>query len=65
MEEDSFMASRDQDKPAANLLRRSLASSPGVEAVCPDPEILAAYLERSLDADETARFELHFSHCAR
>jgi hypothetical protein len=59
------MASRDQDKPAANLLRRSLASSPGAEEACPDPEILAAYSERSLDADETARFELHFSHCAR
>lgn len=59
------MASRDQDKPAADLLRRSLASSPGREEACPDPETLAAYVERSLDADETARFELHFSHCAR
>jgi hypothetical protein len=65
MEENSFMASHDQDKPAADLLRRSLASSPGVEQACPDPEILAAYSERSLDADETVRFELHFSRCAR
>lgn len=67
------MASRDkdreQDKPAADLLRRSLASpagAPGLEIdPCPDPEILAAYFERSLDADETARYELHFSRCAR
>src|SRR5580704_12177843 len=49
----------------SSVLRRSLASSPGAEEACPDPEILAAYSERSLDADETARFELHFSHCAR
>ncbi|MGA8013327.1 MAG: hypothetical protein WB949_12940 [Candidatus Acidiferrales bacterium] len=67
------MASRDkdreQDKPAAELLRRSLASPAGAPGLdvdpCPDPEILAAYFERSLDADETARYELHFSRCAR
>ena len=60
---------REQDKPAADLLRRSLASAagaPGSEIdACPDPEILAAYSERSLDADETARYEMHFSQCAR
>jgi hypothetical protein len=73
MEEDSFMPlrdkDRDQDKPAADLLRRSLASpagSPGSDiGACPDPEILAAYSERSLDADETTRYELHFSQCTR
>jgi len=67
------MASRDkdreQDKPAADLLRRSLASPAGAPGLdvdpCPDPEILAAYSEHSLDADETARYELHFSQCAR
>jgi hypothetical protein len=59
------MASRGHDKPAADLLRRSLACPAGGEEVCPDPEILAAYSERSLDADETARLELHFSKCAR
>jgi hypothetical protein len=60
---------REQDKPAADLLRRSLASPAGAPGLdvdpCPDPEILAAYFERSLDADETARYELHFSRCAR
>jgi hypothetical protein len=67
------MASRDknreQDKPGADLLRRSLASPAGAPGLdvdpCPDPEILAAYSEHSLDADETARYELHFSRCAR
>src|SRR3984885_2120484 len=65
------MASRDEkrDKASADLLRRTLASSaaaPGSQADdCPDPEILAAYTERALDADETARYELHFSRCAR
>jgi hypothetical protein len=67
------MASRDKDgerdKPAADLLRRSLASAAGAPGsktdACPDPEILAAYVERSLDADEAERCNLHFSECAR
>jgi hypothetical protein len=62
MEENSFMASPDQDKAASALLRRSLGDS---GEACPEPEILAAYFERSLDAQETARYELHFSRCAR
>jgi hypothetical protein len=56
------MASQDQDKAASALLRRSLGDS---EEACPEPEILAAYFERSLDAQETARYDLHFSRCAR
>ena len=60
MEENSFMPlrdkNRDQDKPAADLLRRNLASAAGAEDTCPDPEILAAYSERSLDGDEIARY---------
>jgi hypothetical protein len=59
------MAPYDEDKPAAELLRRSLASRAGAADDCPDPEILAAYSENSLDADESARYELHFSQCAR
>src|ERR1700728_240292 len=61
------MALRDEkrDKASADLLRRSLASSAGAVETCPDPEILAAYSERALDADETVRYELHFSKCAR
>jgi hypothetical protein len=59
------MASRDQDKPSADLLRRSLVSPEGAQDTCPDPEILAAYSELSLEAEETARCELHFSQCAR
>jgi hypothetical protein len=73
LEEDSFMPlpdkDREQDKPAADLLRRSLASAAGAPGsdigTCPDPEILAAYSERSLDANEIALYELHFSQCAR
>src|SRR5271168_2072223 len=59
------MARYEQDKPAAELLRRSLASAAGATDDCPDPEILAAYSEHSLDADESARYELHFSQCGR
>ncbi len=60
------MASRQQDK-AAEMLRRSLAHNSGAGAgdACPDPEILAAYFEQSLDAEETAHYELHFSQCTR
>ena len=50
--------------PAAKLLRRTLASSASIAEACPDPEILAAYADGALDADETARNELHFSQCA-
>lgn len=50
--------------PAADLLRRALASSAAAAEPCPDPEILAAYADRALDASETAHYELHFSQCA-
>src|SRR5579864_5032642 len=63
------MASREQDKPSADLLRRSLASQAGAPGsdidACPDAEILAAYSEHTLAADETARYDLHFSSCPR
>ncbi len=56
------------DKAATELLRRSLARDSVLSAAndpCPEPEILAAYFERSLNAEETARCELHLSACAR
>ncbi len=56
------------DKAATGLLRQSLAHDPASSAAdgpCPEPEILAAYFERSLNADETARCELHLSGCTR
>jgi hypothetical protein len=61
------MASREEDKAMAGLLRRTLASdAAGAEGKdCPAPEILAAYFDRSLDADEIARYDLHFSQCSR
>jgi hypothetical protein len=65
MEEHSSMASPDRDRVAAEMLRRSLAQDPGSGLVCPDAEIVAAYCECSLDPEETARFELHLSQCAR
>jgi hypothetical protein len=53
-----------RDRASAELLRRTLASEGSVAEPCPGPEILAAYAERSLDADETAHYELHFAQCA-
>lgn len=59
------MASRDDDKAMAGMIQRSLAHDAAEPGNCPAPEILAAYYERSLDGDEAARCELHFSRCAR
>ncbi len=53
-----------EDKTKADLLRRTLASSANAAGVCPDPHILAAWADHSLDAEETAHYELHFSQCA-
>ena len=59
------MASPRPDKTGAEMLRHSLAHELAAAGECPDSEILAAYFERSLDAEETARCELHLSGCAR
>jgi hypothetical protein len=56
------MTSRDQERAASNLLRQSLRDA---DDGCPGPDILAAYLERSLDAQESPRYELHLTQCAR
>ena len=55
------MVWREDKTWAANLLRQSLRDS---AEPCPGPEVLAAYFDRSLDASETARFELHLSECS-
>ena len=57
------MARREEQQAMEGLLRRSFARESIGEA-CPDAGILAAYVERSLAADETAHYELHFSRCA-
>jgi hypothetical protein len=63
------MAPRDDDKAMDGLLRRSLARDAARGAAreinCPEPDILAAYSEQSLDAAETAHYELHFSTCPK
>jgi Photosynthesis system II assembly factor YCF48 len=59
------MAPRDDNKAMDGLLRRSLARDRAAANTCPDPDILSAYSERSLDADEMERQEQHFSECAR
>jgi len=58
------MAAREEDKAMAGLLRRSLAQDSGSGENCPEPEILAAYFDHALDAEETARYDLHFSRCS-
>src|ERR1700685_1068185 len=58
------MAAREEDKAMAGLLRRSLAQNTGAGEDCPEPEILAAYFDHALDAQEMARYDLHFSRCA-
>src|SRR5271155_6131327 len=64
------MAAREDEKAMAGLLRRSLAqdtgavAGPGSDETCPEPEVLAAYFDHALDAEETARYDLHFSRCS-
>jgi len=60
------MAAREEDKAMAGLLRRSLAQDAGSRSGedCPEPEILAAYFDHALDAQETAHYDLHFSRCS-
>ena len=63
------MAFDRSDKATTEMLRRSLEGQSGdagsAIGECPEPEILAAYFERSLDPEETARYELHLSQCLR
>jgi hypothetical protein len=59
------MASQRPDKATTELLRQSLAPNPAANGPCPEPEVLAAYFERSLSTEETARCELHLSGCVR
>jgi len=59
------MSARDDDRAMDGLLRRSLARDAAKTGDCPDADILAAYYERSLDADEIAACEQHISQCAR
>jgi hypothetical protein len=59
------MAPHEEDKAMDGLLRRNLARGADHALVCPEPDVLAAYFERSLDADEIEMYELHFSQCAR
>jgi hypothetical protein len=64
------MAAREDEKAMAGLLRRSLAqdtgavAGPGSDEICPEPEVLAAYFDHALDAQEIARYDLHFSRCS-
>jgi len=48
------MPARDDDQAMEGLLRRSLARDAAKAGECPHADILAAYYERSLDADEAA-----------
>jgi len=58
------MASREQNEAVAGLLRRSLGHTAAAEP-CPESDLLAAYFEKSLAPDETARFDRHVSACSR
>jgi hypothetical protein len=57
------MPSQDNENAMDGLLRRSLARDSAAVGDCPDAELLAAYFDQALGADEAARYELHFSTC--
>ena len=59
------MPSQDNENAMDGLLRRSLARDSAARGDCPDAELLAAYFDQALGADEAAGYELHFSTCTR
>ena len=59
------MNPRDNEREFGAMLRRGLASGAATtEADCLDAEVLAAYYERALTADEIRACDLHVSNCA-
>jgi hypothetical protein len=59
------MPPQDNENAMDGLLRRSLARDSTPFGNCPDAELLSAYFDQSLGADEAAHYELHFSTCPR
>ena len=60
------MNDRDREKAFEKTLRRTLRQRPPAAITnCPEPDLLAAYFDHSLSAEETAHWELHFSACSR
>lgn len=56
----------DRDQVIGQALGVALKQGTGAPAGdCPDPEVLAAYCDRSLDARERRRWDAHFASCAR
>jgi hypothetical protein len=68
-EEKRFMAGREpgkaSEKALDGLLQHTLQQDAPQTDRCPEPEILAAYFERSLDDGETAAYGSHLAECAR
>lgn len=59
------MNPHDNEREFGAMLRRGLASgAAATQAECLDAEVLAAYYERSLTADEIQACDLHVSNCA-
>jgi hypothetical protein len=56
-----------RDTTLARLIADALETRAAMTSgeACPDAELVAAYAERTLDPDETARWEGHFADCAR
>ncbi len=54
------------EKTLTGLLRKSIVpASDARQESCPDPDLLAAYYDRSLNDSETTRVEQHFANCAQ
>lgn len=59
------MAPQNSDRAMGGMIRRGLSVETGTLGSCPAPDILAAYYDRSLAAEEVSRCELHLSQCSR
>jgi len=58
------MPADDHDRQLERALARHLGNA-SPDAACPDPEILAAYHERTLSLEEMAQWKVHISSCSR
>ena len=59
------MDSRQVDTAFDAALKRGLGAAAGHGPDCPEPELLAAYVDETLSPDERARCETHLAACSR
>ncbi len=57
------MPLHENDRPLDGAIRESLKRDVAPRESCPSPDVFAAYFEHSLDPEETAFYDRHFTTC--